>query len=194
MNSKRQGDIGVAAATLYYTKLGYTVSYPMSDAARYDLVVDIDGKLLRVQCKTSTHRDKSCYKVQLATSGGNRSWSGVRKKISSDECDIIFIWCANGSLWEIPAEELHDKSSFRAGPKNVRFLVEGDLPPTQTTEHPTQTPRVKKDRPQKIEWPQLDELEALVVYLGYSGAGRELGVSDNAIRKHIKRCRLLLVE
>lgn len=38
----------------------------------------------------------------------------------------------------------------------------------------------------KIEWPSYNDLINLVNSLGYSAAGRQLGVSDNAIRKHIK--------
>lgn len=44
-----------------------------------------------------------------------------------------------------------------------------------------------KTVPTKISWPNLDTLVNLVNKLGYSGAGRELGVTDNAIRGHLKR-------
>lgn len=36
------------------------------------------------------------------------------------------------------------------------------------------------------QWPELAELELLVDKLGFSATGRQLGVSDNAIRKHIR--------
>jgi len=42
-----------------------------------------------------------------------------------------------------------------------------------------------KDRT-KIEWPPLDELEAMVLATSYVAIGHRLGVSDNAIRKHIR--------
>jgi len=38
----------------------------------------------------------------------------------------------------------------------------------------------------KIEWPPIQELQKMVAQQGYSKAGRELGVSDNAVRKHIR--------
>ena len=38
----------------------------------------------------------------------------------------------------------------------------------------------------KIKWPPLDELINLVELNNYSSVGRMLGVSDNAVRKHIK--------
>lgn len=39
----------------------------------------------------------------------------------------------------------------------------------------------------KIEWPPLEELRDLVASHSFRGAGRILGVSDNAIRKRIRR-------
>jgi transposase-like protein len=38
----------------------------------------------------------------------------------------------------------------------------------------------------KIDWPDNDELRKMVSENGYSKTGRLLGVSDNAVRKHLK--------
>lgn len=38
----------------------------------------------------------------------------------------------------------------------------------------------------KIIWPSIDDLKLRVSERGYSQVGRDLGVSDNAVRKHIK--------
>lgn len=42
-------------------------------------------------------------------------------------------------------------------------------------------------RKSKIIWPNYEELKLLVNELGYSKVGRKLNVSDNAIRKHLKK-------
>lgn len=39
----------------------------------------------------------------------------------------------------------------------------------------------------KIDWPPVEEVIQMVADSNYSAVGRQLGVSDNAIRKHIKR-------
>lgn len=44
-------------------------------------------------------------------------------------------------------------------------------------------------RTTKIDWPPLEELEAMVKESSYLAVGRKLGVSDNAIRKAIKRMK-----
>jgi hypothetical protein len=36
----------------------------------------------------------------------------------------------------------------------------------------------------KITWPDRDQLEQMVVVLGFRQTGQVLGVSDNAVRKH----------
>lgn len=43
------------------------------------------------------------------------------------------------------------------------------------------------DRPTKIEWPNREYVIALVTKTSFLQAGKELGVSDNAIRKFLKR-------
>lgn len=45
----------------------------------------------------------------------------------------------------------------------------------------------RRSRQDKITWPPLEDLLHLVETTSYSSAGRELGVSDNAVRKRIKR-------
>ena len=86
MNSKQQGDIGVAMAIAYYTKNEYAVSVPMGDNTLYDLIVD-KTRLLRVQVKTTSYKRGNNYVVQLATSGGNQSWNGNAKKLSAENSD-----------------------------------------------------------------------------------------------------------
>lgn len=40
----------------YLTELGYNVSIPLGEDCRYDLILDIDNLLLRVQIKTCTEK------------------------------------------------------------------------------------------------------------------------------------------
>lgn len=47
-------------------------------------------------------------------------------------------------------------------------------------------PNMSRNPPHKIEWPPTEELLLRLKTTSYVQLGRELGVSDNAIRKHIK--------
>ena len=42
-------------------------------------------------------------------------------------------------------------------------------------------------RKEKIDWPSVDVLQSMVDEIGYRGTGKRLGVSDNAVKKHIMR-------
>lgn len=123
MNTKAQGDIGVAMAIAYYTKAGYVVCVPFSDNARYDIIVEKDSIFFRVQCKTTRHLEKGSYVVQLRTSGGNQSWKGTSKKITADEVDLLFVYSFDGLWWEFPPNVFHGKSSLRLGNNKESYKV-----------------------------------------------------------------------
>ena len=40
---------------------------------------------------------------------------------------------------------------------------------------------------EKIDWPPLSDLQAMVEAKGYEPTGRHLGVSGNTVKKHIQR-------
>lgn len=57
-NNIKKGLITELRCELDFTKLGYIVSKPITTDSRYDYIVDLNGKLLRIQCKTGTAYDK----------------------------------------------------------------------------------------------------------------------------------------
>ena len=115
VNRKQQGDIGVAMAIAYYTREGCAVSVPLTDTTRYDLVVDRDGQLLRVQAKTTRYRRYSRYEVALRTHGGNQSWRGEAKYITADDCDLVFVYALNGDMWEVPVKVVEGRGVLNLG-------------------------------------------------------------------------------
>jgi hypothetical protein len=112
MNTKQQGDIGVAMAIAYYTSQGHVVSVPLTDNARYDLLVEIDEEFVRVQCKCTGYSSPyGSFIVSLRTNGGNRSGQTV-KKISKDECDQLFVHVLAGDNYIFFPDEFDDKSTL----------------------------------------------------------------------------------
>lgn len=111
MNTKQQGAIGVARALRYFADQGYAVFIPVSDTSRYDLIVDTGEVLKRVEVKTTT---SSRGAIELRTHGGNQSWSGEYKRISSEDCDWVFAVNLNtGTEKVFEASELHGRRSVR---------------------------------------------------------------------------------
>lgn len=109
-NPRKQGDAGVGVAIAYYALQGYTVSVPLADSQRYDLIVD-DGELKRVQVKTTTRTRNGNYLVQLLTKGGNKSGHTV-KHFDPSECEVLFVVTGEGSVWEIPTSVVGGRSEI----------------------------------------------------------------------------------
>lgn len=84
-NSKAQGNIGLGMAIAYFTAKKFIVSIPLNDSQSYDLVVDMDGSLKRVQVKTTSRKKTSSkYEVELRSTGGNKS-RNTRKHFDNTE-------------------------------------------------------------------------------------------------------------
>lgn len=123
VNRKQQGDVGIAIAIAYYTNCGLPVSVPVTENVRYDLVVDFDGTLKRVQVKTTGYMRKGRFEVQLRTHGGNQSWNGLSRFISTRDCDIVFVYAMNGEFWQFPASVVDGRGTLVLGTKVQKYKV-----------------------------------------------------------------------
>src|SRR3954453_3118236 len=95
INRRQQGDLGEASAIEWFSRLGATVFIPFGHSPDVDLVVQLEGRLLRIQVKTSTQfaqtPDGHLRRiVSLKTCGGNQSWSGIAKLIDPSHLDVLF--------------------------------------------------------------------------------------------------------
>jgi prevent-host-death family protein len=89
--SNHKGAIAEAKIAAAAVELGVPVWRPISEHGRYDLVFDLTGRLLRIQCKWASRVDDviavhlgGCY---LSTRGYVRSTYG------SDEVDAVAAYC-----------------------------------------------------------------------------------------------------
>ena len=82
--------------------VGANVFVPFGHSPDTDLVAELDGRLLRVQVKTSTVQlANGRYQVALSTKGGNRSWNGLVKRFSASRCEYLFVLVHDGRRWFI---------------------------------------------------------------------------------------------
>ena len=125
INTRKQGDIGVAQAIFWYTKNGYQVSKPLTDSTRYDLIVDKHGKLFRVEVKTTFYKSKyGIYVATLRTSGGNQSWNKISKKISKDDADLLFVSVCGIECYEIPTDIINEFSTINLGKEYIKYKLD----------------------------------------------------------------------
>ncbi len=135
----RQGDLGEISAIDWLVGQGAAVYVPLLHSPDCDLVADLDGRLLRVQVKTSTYAQRGRFDVMLATRGGNQSWSGLVKRLDQRRCDYLFVHVGDGRRWFIPAAAIGGGTRIvLGGPKYAGFEVDrldrrlplGRAPPT----------------------------------------------------------------
>lgn len=95
-NSTIIGNIGEALAIAEFSKRGFTVLIPFGQNVPYDIVVDINGKLYKIQCKTTekVHEDGRMRFNICRTNGFTNS----HKTYSNNEVDFIFLHCIENNF------------------------------------------------------------------------------------------------
>ncbi len=134
--------------------------------------------------------------VLVLKAPGSRRQQAVRLRRAMIESGMEYRCegCDNTGKWQghsLVLEVDHINNDWEDDRKeNLRFLCPNCH--AQVT-NPEKPPKVKVQRrykvphKTKIAWPPLDELLAMLQDSNYLQLGRKLGVSDNAIRKHIAR-------
>ena len=114
---------------------GARVYIPVFHSPDVDVIAQVDGRLLRIQVKTSNCRNRrGRWEVSISTRGGNQSWSGVAKYFDPSRCDLLFVHVGDGRRWLIPSRALECRSGLTlGGPKYSEFEVEPGRPLTEQT-------------------------------------------------------------
>lgn len=98
---------------LAFEKLGYYCSIPFNGSCRYDFVVDLNGKLLRIQAKSSRYYDENNTSFIF---NGTRSTTNThetkRYTYSSDEIDYFYTHFL-GYDFLVPVEEVSTNKILR---------------------------------------------------------------------------------
>ena len=107
--NKEKGNSSLGIAIAYYASNGYIVSIPLNDTQDYDLIVDNDKTLKRVQVKSSGCKTKyGNYQVALKSCGGTKG--KTYKTIIETNVDEVFILLENLERYIIPIEKIKNKS------------------------------------------------------------------------------------
>ncbi len=116
MDNKQKGNLAVASAIKHYVSTGYTVSIPLSNTAKYDLVVERGGEFQAIQCKYAGYEgNQGIFSAPLYVSGGNRSAGNRRLKYQQTDFDVLFVLCANGRAYAIPFQEVVNQTTINVG-------------------------------------------------------------------------------
>jgi PD-(D/E)XK endonuclease len=125
LKPRQQGDIGELSAMEWLASRGAHVYVPVGHSPDIDLVAEIDGAVIRVEVKTTTHRRGERWGVLISTRGGNQSWTGVVKYFDKGRCDYLFVHVGDGRRWFIPTGAIDGRSGLMlGGPKYGEFEIE----------------------------------------------------------------------
>lgn len=131
--TKNKGNITELETILAFMKLGYNVLTPYGDCERYDLVADVNGKFLKIQCKTSSPQDEEGCSYRFSCRSTHKVNGQLKMtKYEKEEIDY-FATFINGKCYLIPIEECGCEKVLRFAPpknnlsKNINFAKDYEI-------------------------------------------------------------------
>jgi PD-(D/E)XK endonuclease len=111
LTPSQKGAVAEAAITCAAIQLGLTVLRPLSEGRRYDVIIDLEPELLRVQCKLARHLEGVLF-VSLQTCR-HTPRGYVRTSYSAAEIDVVGIFSPElQRCFLIPIHEVSGRRSI----------------------------------------------------------------------------------
>ena len=99
-------DVGLrteAAILAELVRRGYEILVPFGTNQRYDLVIDLDGQFLRVQCKTGRLR-KGC--IEFSSQSVRSNTTKVMTRDYRGEAELFLVFCPDtGRIYAVPVDD-----------------------------------------------------------------------------------------
>ena len=105
MNTNTIGKITELKVLTYITELGYSASVPFGDKDRYDQIWDINGKLLRIQIKTSRWKNEQQKAISFSCKSSYARRNCTKQHMYTKEDIDYFATYWNNKVYLIPVEE-----------------------------------------------------------------------------------------
>ena len=120
--NKDKGNSSLGIAIAYYASNGYIVSIPLNDTQDYDLVVDKDNLIKKVQVKSTGCKTKyGNYQVALKSCGGAKG--KTYKTIIETNIDEVFIVTEALEMYILPIKDLKNKSTINLCSRYQKYKV-----------------------------------------------------------------------
>ena len=104
MNTHFLGKITELQVANEFLRRGIQVSQPLVSDSRYDFIVDINNKLLRIQVKTSHAEDNGAYITFATSSSHTNTTRTINKSYSANEIDY-FATYYGGQCYVMPVNK-----------------------------------------------------------------------------------------
>ena len=120
IDTKIRGNLTEIEVLKAFMQLGYQVSIPFGEDCRYDLIADINGKLLRIQCKSCTAHftddgelDYLEFRTVRQSKHASSGWE--RTKYTAKEIDF-FATSLYNECYLVPQNECSQQKVLRFNP------------------------------------------------------------------------------
>lgn len=114
------GNLNELKCIARFIELGYECSIPYGNGAKYDFIADIEGKLIRIQCKSSRNPkrngiiDKNAISFSTVSQTTNTQKT-TRHLYDNSQIDY-FATYFNNKVYLIPVEECSTTKTLRFSP------------------------------------------------------------------------------
>ena len=89
-NPKAVGEASEAAVVYHLVRAGYELAKPLGDNARYDLIIELDDRFLRVQVKTGRLRADGAIVFPTCSSQAHRGRGTMTYR---GQCELFAVFC-----------------------------------------------------------------------------------------------------
>lgn len=106
LSTQYKGTITELRVATHLLSLGYNVSQPLTQDSKYDLIVDVNNKLIRLQVKTSRLNEKTekCSIKFNCRSTTNNVKECKNRYYSEEQVDFFATWW-NNEVYLVPVSE-----------------------------------------------------------------------------------------
>src|SRR5437660_668666 len=135
-NTEKKGEITECIVLARLVQLGYECLLPWGHDRRYDIAIDDDGKLVRIQCKTARYLEgKGCIMFNTCITYARVGGKPHIKKDYRGEADYFGVYSPEtGKVYLVPVEEVGiDQGCLRVEPtannqaKGVRWAQDYEI-------------------------------------------------------------------
>jgi hypothetical protein len=131
-DTKQVGDIAEARVIAALVEAGFQLLLPFGENRRYDVAIDFEGKLYRVQVKSGRVR-RGTVEFNCYSSHTHRGGTSCRRYLG--EIDFFGVYCAQlSTTYLVPVEDVGSRGYLRiracrnAQQKNIRWAEPYQIP------------------------------------------------------------------
>ena len=110
--NKQKGDIGEAKCLAKMLELGVPVSLPFGDNQRYDMIIDVNGQLRKIQVKYSSIQENEGSVVFKISSSTNHTTNKHFDTYINDIDAFLLYDAINDNVYYVPIEITNNKKTL----------------------------------------------------------------------------------